>query len=83
MPPTADANGAPANATGKYSASGHAATTLSSIDKTSFRQESDRMEALLEAYKLVSRLETPWETCLRLGMAQVRTRPSWREEDQS
>jgi hypothetical protein len=47
--------------------------TLSDIGKHSFSSDADRQRWLLEAYKLVARLETPWETCLRLGMAQVST----------
>lgn len=49
-------------------------TTLvdAASDPANFSNDGDRMEALLAAYNLVSKLETPWETVLRLVMGQVR-----------
>lgn len=44
---------------------------LASIDENSFSTDGDRSKALLGAYALVSRLETPWDTVARLGMNQV------------
>ncbi|MCJ1468061.1 hypothetical protein MMC07_006687 [Pseudocyphellaria aurata] len=44
--------------------------TIVQIDRSSFTDDGKRSEALLAAYALVSRLETPWETVARLGMAQ-------------
>lgn len=44
---------------------------LEHIDQSSFTDDGERNEALLAAYALVSRLETPWETVARLAMAQV------------
>lgn len=41
------------------------------IDVDSQISEEDRMEALLSAYRLIARLETPWEFVLRQGMNQV------------
>ena len=41
------------------------------IDQSSFTDDGERNEALLAAHALVSRLETPWETVVRLGMGQV------------
>lgn len=45
---------------------------LEQIDQSSFANDGERNEALLAAYALVRRLETPWETVARLGMAQVK-----------
>ena len=48
-------------------------TTLDSLNAESFANDGDRNKALLAAYALVSRLETPWETVARIGMTQVRS----------
>ncbi|OOF94199.1 hypothetical protein ASPCADRAFT_51459 [Aspergillus carbonarius ITEM 5010] len=45
-------------------------TTLDSLNAESFANDGDRNKALLAAYALVSRLETPWETVARIGMTQ-------------
>ncbi|KAL2179572.1 uncharacterized protein P884DRAFT_297933 [Thermothelomyces heterothallicus CBS 202.75] len=39
-------------------------------DPNAFANDGDRIQALLAAYTLVSRLETPWETVLRLVMGK-------------
>ena len=48
--------------------------SLDSIDAGSFDNEGDRIGAVVAAYALVARLETPWEFLARTGMGQVRTR---------
>ncbi|MCJ1386377.1 hypothetical protein MMC17_009503 [Xylographa soralifera] len=40
------------------------------VTSTSFSDEVERIQALMAAYALVTRLETPWETILRLCMGQ-------------
>lgn len=45
--------------------------TLNGIDADSFTSEGDRIQAVVAAYNLVSRLETPWEFLLRTCMGQV------------
>ena len=45
--------------------------TVGEISGSSFSDDGERSKALLAAYALVSRLETPWETILRLSMGQV------------
>ncbi len=47
--------------------------TLEGITQTSFDNDGERSKALLAAYALTSRLESPWETVCRLAMAQVIT----------
>ena len=44
---------------------------FNSIEADSFESDGDRSKALLAAYALVSRLETPWDTVARLCMNQV------------
>ena len=44
---------------------------VNGFDGKSFSDDGERSEALLAAYALVSRLESPWETVLRLSMTQV------------
>jgi hypothetical protein len=46
--------------------------TLNQIDTDSFANDGDRIQAVVAAYALVSRLETPWEFVLRTCMGQVR-----------
>ena len=48
-------------------------STLQSIDQSSFTNDGERNEALLAAYALVSRLETPWDTMHRTALGQVKT----------
>ena len=45
--------------------------TLEEISGTTFADDGERTEALMATYTLVSQLETPWETILRLCMGQV------------
>lgn len=45
--------------------------TLNGIGSDTFSNDGDRIQALLAAYALVSRLETPWDFVLRLCMGQV------------
>ncbi|GAQ45734.1 uncharacterized protein AtWU_01507 [Aspergillus tubingensis] len=45
--------------------------TLNAISANSFDAESDRIKALLAAYALVSRLETPWERIARMSSLKV------------
>ena len=45
--------------------------TVEARKPISFADDGERSEALNAAYTLVSRLETPWETNLRLCMGQV------------
>lgn len=40
-------------------------SVLRSIDKKSFHAEAERRSAVAEAYSLINRLETPWETLFR------------------
>lgn len=46
--------------------------TLEGINAESFDNDGERMCAVVAAYALVSRLETPWEFVARLCMGQVR-----------
>ncbi|KAI0379429.1 S-adenosyl-L-methionine-dependent methyltransferase [Hypomontagnella monticulosa] len=46
------------------------ANSLNDIKPTSFLNEIERIQTLQAAYALISRLETPWETIVRLGMNQ-------------
>ena len=46
--------------------------TLNQIDSPSFANDGDRIQAVVAAYALVARLETPWEFVLRTCMGQVR-----------
>ena len=46
-------------------------TLLEEVSATTFADDGERTGALLAAYALTSRLETPWETILRLCMGQV------------
>lgn len=46
-------------------------TSLESIDAGSFDNEGDRVKAVVAAYALVARLETPWEFLARIAMGQV------------
>jgi hypothetical protein len=48
------------------------ANVLGDISLSSFENEDQRSKALLAAYALVARLETPWEATARLCMGQVR-----------
>lgn len=51
---------------------GKALQTLSAkVTPALLVNDEERTEALLAAYALVGQLETPWETMLRLSMAQV------------
>lgn len=47
--------------------------TLEGMNAESFGNDGERIQAVLAAYALVSRLETPWEFIARLCMGQVRT----------
>lgn len=42
------------------------------ITASSFTTEEDRMEALLATYEVLSKLETPWDTYVRIHLNQVR-----------
>lgn len=44
---------------------------INQIQPGDFSSDGDRNQALLAAYALIGRLETPWETVLRLCMNQV------------
>ena len=44
---------------------------LDGINAQTFNNEGERAQAVLVAYALVSRLETPWEFVARLCMGQV------------
>lgn len=45
--------------------------SIDTISAASFTDDGERSKALLATYTLLSRLETPWETILRLCMGQV------------
>lgn len=45
--------------------------TLNGINSSSFANDGDRIQAVVAAYSLVSKLETPWEFVLRTCMGQV------------
>lgn len=45
--------------------------TLDSINADTFATDGDRSKALLAAYTLVSRLETPWERIARMCMNEA------------
>ena len=47
--------------------------TLNGINVDTFDNDGKRIQALLAAYALVSRLETSWDFVLRLCMGQVLT----------
>lgn len=53
----------------------HVLETLKNVDASSFANDADRIRAVVEAYALVSRLETPWEFVLRTCMGQVLASP--------
>lgn len=42
------------------------------ITASSFPTEEDRMKALLATYEVLSKLETPWDTYVRIHLNQVR-----------
>ena len=44
---------------------------LNEINVDTFKNDGKRFQALLAAYSLMSRLETPWDFVLRLCMGQV------------
>lgn len=44
---------------------------LEELNPKSFGNDGERIQALLATYALMSRLETPWETVLKLCMSQV------------
>lgn len=44
---------------------------INAVNANSFESDGDRSRALLSAYALVSRLETPWDAISRLCMNQV------------
>lgn len=46
--------------------------TLNGISPASFANDGERIQAVVAAYALVARLETPWDFVLRLCMGQVR-----------
>lgn len=46
-------------------------SSLNAINEDSFANDGERSKALVSAYALVSRLETPWDTVARLCMNQV------------
>lgn len=46
--------------------------TIEGLDSSSFGNEEERLQALHATYALVSRIESPWEMIVRLGMGQVR-----------
>lgn len=45
--------------------------SLEGINAESFGNDGERIQAVVAAYALVSRLETPWEFVARLCMNQV------------
>ncbi|KAJ5497534.1 hypothetical protein N7463_009521 [Penicillium fimorum] len=45
-------------------------SVLSGVTTSSFENEDQRTKTLLEAYALIARLESPWETTARLCMGQ-------------
>ncbi len=45
--------------------------TVGNVNQSSFPDDGERSKALLAAYALVSRLESPWETVCRVAMTQV------------
>ncbi|PYH43080.1 S-adenosyl-L-methionine-dependent methyltransferase [Aspergillus saccharolyticus JOP 1030-1] len=44
--------------------------SIRGIDRSSFAYDGDRVKALKEAYALISRLETSWDTVVRLCMTE-------------
>jgi len=44
--------------------------SLENIDSDSFEDEGERAQAVVAAYALIARLETPWEFLARIGMGQ-------------
>jgi hypothetical protein len=44
---------------------------FSEVDGSSFSDDGERIQALLATYAMLSRLETPWETIVRICMGQV------------
>ncbi|KAH0424693.1 hypothetical protein CcaCcLH18_11415 [Colletotrichum camelliae] len=44
--------------------------SIENVNSSSFSNESDRMKALLAAQALLARLESPWDTVVRLNMTQ-------------
>jgi hypothetical protein len=69
------ANGVSGNEVNENGTNGiqHVLDTLKNIDAGSFANDADRIQAVVAAYSLVSRLETPWEFLLRTCMGQVLT----------
>ncbi|EQB57146.1 hypothetical protein CGLO_02783 [Colletotrichum gloeosporioides Cg-14] len=45
-------------------------SSIEDVSSSSFSNESDRMKALLAAQALLVRLESPWDTAVRLNMTQ-------------
>ena len=50
---------------------------LDTISASSFITDGDQNKALIAAYTLVGRLESPWETIVRLYMAQASSHSSY------
>ncbi|KAA8644045.1 hypothetical protein EYZ11_004480 [Aspergillus tanneri] len=46
------------------------------VNRLSFSSDGDRIKALAAAYRLVNRLETPWDTVARLCMTEAGYRPA-------
>ena len=46
-------------------------SSIENVNSSSFSNEGDRMKALLAAQALLVRLESPWDTAVRLNMTQV------------
>ena len=45
--------------------------SLEQLDTNAFKDEAERTEARLAAMRLLTRVETPWETATRLGWMEV------------
>lgn len=69
-----ETNGPPTSAAAKIlngQNAQHLLDTLDAINAESFSSDGDRAKAVVSAYSLVSRLETPWESIARMCMGQV------------
>lgn len=45
--------------------------SINNITEASFTSPGDKRQALLAVYSLMSRLESPWDTSLRMYLSQV------------
>lgn len=47
--------------------------SFAQVDSSSFADDGERIQALMATYAMLGRLETPWETIVRMCMGEVST----------